>query len=151
MTILLRAKPNLAGSDHSDAASRRTSQRHRSLVTGLSGSVVHRPPELEWVEPILEATTTLQVATASSISGRRRPKPVAESFHRIRPRLPGPFPAGHRRRASSGHRIPQPYDELVQYSTSSTSTGPRNRRVVRGPGPAGAQLSAERSAGAHPY
>jgi len=64
------------------------------------------PAELEWVEPILEATTTLQVATGIVNIWSAAAKPVAESFHRIDRAYPGRLPAGDRRRASRGdHRI----------------------------------------------
>jgi alkanesulfonate monooxygenase SsuD/methylene tetrahydromethanopterin reductase-like flavin-dependent oxidoreductase (luciferase family) len=52
------------------------------------------PAELDWMEPILENTTTLQLATGvvniwSAEAGR-----VAESFHRIEKAHPGRFLLG---------------------------------------------------------
>ncbi|EUA52680.1 hypothetical protein I552_8788 [Mycobacterium xenopi 3993] len=41
------------------------------------------PAELEWVEPILEQTTTLQVATGIVNIWTASADAVAESFHRI--------------------------------------------------------------------
>src|SRR6202023_4445291 len=41
------------------------------------------PAELEWVEPILDATTTLQVATGIVNIWSAAAKPVAESCYRI--------------------------------------------------------------------
>src|ERR1700724_786018 len=52
------------------------------------------PAELAWVEPILEATTTLQVATGIVNIWSDAAKPVAESFHRIDKAYPGRFLLG---------------------------------------------------------
>src|SRR5271170_4385870 len=72
------------------------------------------PAELEWVEPILKATTTLQVATGIVNIWTADAKPVAESFHRIDKAYPGRFllgiGVGHRE-AVSEYRSPQ--DALV--------------------------------------
>ena len=74
------------------------------------------PAELAWVEPILEATTTLQVATGIVNIWTAAAKPVAESFHRIDKAYPGRFLLG----IGVGHREPtseyrKPYDALVEY------------------------------------
>src|ERR1700758_2638149 len=111
------------------------------------------PAELEWVEPILAATTTLQVATGivNILSGAA--KPVAESFHRIDKAYPGRFLLG----IGVGHpeaitEYRKPYDALVEYLDQLDDYGvPANRRVVAALGPRVLQLSARRSAGAHPY
>lgn len=47
------------------------------------------PAELDWVEPILEKTTTLKVATGIVNIWTAAPAPVAESFHRIEAVYPG--------------------------------------------------------------
>src|SRR5258708_34628893 len=60
------------------------------------------PAELDWVEPILEATTTLQVATGIVNIWSAAAKPVAESFHRIGRAYPGRIQLGTRVR----HRAP---------------------------------------------
>jgi probable F420-dependent oxidoreductase len=111
------------------------------------------PAELAWVEPILEATTTLQVATGIVNIWTAAAKPVAESFHRIDKAYPGRFllgiGVGHRE-AISEYR--KPYDALVEYLDQLDEYGvPTNRRVVAALGPRVLKLSAERSAGAHPY
>ncbi|MFZ0905242.1 MAG: TIGR03620 family F420-dependent LLM class oxidoreductase, partial [Mycobacterium sp.] len=111
------------------------------------------PAELEWVEPILEATTTLQVATGIVNIWSAAAKPVAESFHRIDRAYPGRFLLG----IGVGHpeaitEYRKPYDALVQYLDQLDEYGvPANRRVVAALGPRVLKLSAERSAGAHPY
>jgi len=111
------------------------------------------PAELAWVEPILEATTTLQVATGIVNIWTAAAEPVAESFHRIDQAYPGRFllgiGVGHRE-AISEYR--KPYDALVEYLDQLDEYGvPANRRVVAALGPRVLKLSAERSAGAHPY
>src|ERR1700761_6921381 len=111
------------------------------------------PAELEWVEPILEATTTLQVATGIVNIWSAPAKPVAESFHRIDQAYPGRFllgiGVGHPE-AISEYR--KPYDALVDYLNELDEYGvPANRRVVAALGPRVLKLSAQRSAGAHPY
>ena len=111
------------------------------------------PAELAWVEPILEATTTLQVATGIVNIWTADAKPVAESFHRIDKAYPGRFllgiGVGHRE-AISEYR--KPYDALVEYLNQLDDYGvPADRRVVAALGPRVLELSAQRSAGAHPY
>jgi probable F420-dependent oxidoreductase len=111
------------------------------------------PAELSWVEPILEATTTLQVATGIVNIWTAAAGPVAESFHRIDQAYPGRFllgiGVGHREVVSDYRK---PYDALVGYLDQLDEYGvPANRRVVAALGPRVLKLSAERSAGAHPY
>src|ERR1700736_1139153 len=111
------------------------------------------PAELEWVEPILDATTTLQVATGIVNIWSAAAKPVAESFHRIDRAYPGRFLLG----IGVGHpeavtEYRKPYDALVEYLDQLDEYGvPANRRVVAALGPRVLKLSADRSAGAHPY
>ncbi|WP_205876508.1 LLM class F420-dependent oxidoreductase [Mycobacterium camsae] len=111
------------------------------------------PAELDWVEPILEATTTLQVATGIVNIWTAPAKPVAESFHRIDKAYPGRFLLG----IGVGHRevvdeYRKPIDALTDYLDRLDDYGvPANRRVVAALGPRVLQLSAQRSAGAHPY
>ena len=111
------------------------------------------PAELAWVEPILEATTTLQVATGIVNIWSAPAQPVADSFHRIDRAYPGRFllgiGVGHPEAVSEYRK---PYDALVQYLDQLDEYGvPANRRVVAALGPQVLKLSARRSAGAHPY
>ena len=74
------------------------------------------PAELAWVEPILEATTTLQVATGIVNIWTDAADAVAKSFHRIDKAYPGRFLLG----IGVGHReaiaeYRKPYDALVEY------------------------------------
>jgi probable F420-dependent oxidoreductase len=111
------------------------------------------PAELDWVEPILEQTTTLQLATGIVNIWTADAGPVSESFHRIDKAYPGRFLLG----VGVGHReahteYRKPLDALTEYLDKLDEYGvPRNRRVVAALGPKVLKLSADRSAGAHPY
>jgi probable F420-dependent oxidoreductase len=111
------------------------------------------PAELSFVEPLLEATTSLKVATGIVNIWTAAAKPVSESFHRIDTAYPGRFVLG----IGVGHRevlteYRKPYDALVSYLDELDEYGvPANRRVVAALGPRVLKLSAQRSAGAHPY
>ncbi|GFG68296.1 LLM class F420-dependent oxidoreductase [Mycolicibacter senuensis] len=109
--------------------------------------------ELSFVEPLLAATTTLQVATGI-VNVWSAPAPqVAESFHRIEAAHPGRFLLG----VGVGHReataeYSSPYQALVDYLDTLDAAGvPTSRRVLAALGPKVLRLAAERSAGAHPY
>jgi probable F420-dependent oxidoreductase len=111
------------------------------------------PAELDWVEPILENTTTLKVATGIVNIWTAAAGPVAESFHRIEAAYPGRFLLG----IGVGHpeatqEYQKPIDALRGYLDKLDEYGvPKNRRVVAALGPQVLKLSATRSAGAHPY
>jgi len=110
------------------------------------------PAELSFVEPLLESTTTLKVATGIVNIWTAAAKPVAESFHRINTAYPGRFVLG----VGVGHPEAQtqyrkPYDALVSYLDELDEYGvPASQRVLAALGPRVLRLSAERAAGAHP-
>jgi probable F420-dependent oxidoreductase len=111
------------------------------------------PAELEWVEPILEKTTTLQVATGIVNIWTAASGPVAESYHRIDDAYPGRFllgiGVGH---PEANQEFRKPIDALTDYLDKLDEYGvPRNRRVVAALGPKVLRLSADRAAGPHPY
>lgn len=111
------------------------------------------PAALSWVEPILQATTTLCVATGIVNIWSAPAQRVAESFHRIDAAYPGRFllgiGVGHAEMISEYRK---PYNALVEYLDRLDDYGvPANRRVVAALGPRVLGLSARRSAGAHPY
>lgn len=111
------------------------------------------PAALSWVEPILQATTTLCVATGIVNILSAPAQRVAESFHRIEAAYPGRFllgiGVGHAEMISEYRK---PYNALVEYLDRLDDYGvPANRRVVAALGPRVLGLSARRSAGAHPY
>jgi probable F420-dependent oxidoreductase len=111
------------------------------------------PAELDWVDPILEKTTKLQLATGIVNIWTADAGPVSESFHRIEAAYPGRFLLG----LGVGHReaigeYRKPLDALTDYLDKLDEYGvPKQRRVVAALGPKVLRLSAERSAGAHPY
>jgi probable F420-dependent oxidoreductase len=110
------------------------------------------PAELSFVEPLLESTTTLKVATGIVNIWTAAAKPVAESFHRINTAYPGRFVLG----VGVGHpeaeaQYRKPYDALVSYLDELDEYGvPADQRVLAALGPRVLKLSAERAAGAHP-
>lgn len=111
------------------------------------------PAELEWIDPILAATDTLQLATGIVNVWSAAAGPVAESYHRIEAAYPGRFLLG----IGVGHReaideYRKPLDALTDYLDKLDEYGvPQQRRVVAALGPKVLRLSATRSAGAHPY
>ena len=111
------------------------------------------PAELDWVEPILEQTTTLKVATGIVNIWTAPAGPVAESFHRIEAAYPGRFLLGIGVGHPEAHQeYRKPIDALTDYLDKLDEYGvPTDRRVVAALGPKVLTLSAERSAGAHPY
>jgi probable F420-dependent oxidoreductase len=109
--------------------------------------------DLSWADPILDATTTLQLATGIVNIWTADAGPVSESFHRIDKAYPGRFllgiGVGH---PEAGHEYKKPYDALTEYLDALDQHGvPKDRRVVAALGPQVLKLSARRSAGAHPY
>ncbi|WP_059016001.1 LLM class F420-dependent oxidoreductase [Mycobacterium sp. M26] len=110
------------------------------------------PAELDWVEPILAATTTLKVATGIVNIWSAPAHAVAASFHRIESAYPGRFllgiGVGHPE-ADQTYRAP--LDALNDYLDVLDAHGvPKQRRIVAALGPKVLELAAERSAGAHP-
>lgn len=109
--------------------------------------------DLGWVEPALEQTTTLQVATGIVNIWTARAEEVAKSYHRIEDAHPGRFLLG----IGAGHpehteHYQKPYDALVSYLDDlDNAMVPNSRRVLAALGPRVLRLAAERSAGAHPY
>jgi probable F420-dependent oxidoreductase len=109
--------------------------------------------DLAFVEPILEQTETLQVATGIVNVWTAPAEQVAESYHRIEGAYPGRFllgiGIGHPERTEEYRK---PYDVLVEYLDAlDTAKVPTSRRVVAALGPKVLKLAAKRSAGAHPY
>jgi probable F420-dependent oxidoreductase len=109
--------------------------------------------DLNYVEPILERTETLQVATGIVNVWTASAKQVAEAYHRVEDAYPGRFLLG----IGIGHpehtdEYRKPYDVLVEYlDVLDEECVPTSRRVVAALGPKVLKLSAQRSAGAHPY
>lgn len=109
--------------------------------------------DLNYVEPILKRTETLQVATGIVNVWTAPAEQVAEAYHRVEDAYPGRFLLG----IGIGHPehtedYRKPYDVLVEYlDVLDAAKVPTSRRVVAALGPKVLKLSAQRSAGAHPY
>lgn len=109
--------------------------------------------DLSFVEPLLEATETLQVATGIVNVWTAKAAEVAEAYHRVEEAYPGRFLLG----VGIGHpehteEYRKPYDVLVEYLDAlDAAKVPTSRRVIAALGPQVLKLSARRSAGAHPY
>jgi probable F420-dependent oxidoreductase len=109
--------------------------------------------DLKWVEPALAQTSSLQLATGIINIWSSPAAEVAESYHRIENDYPGRFLLG----IGVGHPehtgdYSKPYGALVEYlDVLDGASVPTSRRVLAALGPKVLQLSAERSAGAHPY
>ncbi len=110
------------------------------------------PAELDWVDPVLEATRTLKLATGIVNIWTAKPEAVAASFHRIENAHPGRFLLG----LGVGHpeadaAFTKPITALNAYLDVLDQHGvPRQNRVLAALGPQVLKLSARRSAGAHP-
>lgn len=110
--------------------------------------------DLRLAEQLLDATTTLTVATGIVNIWKDAAEPVAASYHRIEARHPGRFllgiGVGHPE--AIGARYAKPYEALVGYLDElDAAQVPIGRRVLAALGPKMLKLSAERAAGAHPY
>jgi probable F420-dependent oxidoreductase len=108
---------------------------------------------LEWVEPALAETSSLQLASGIVNIWASPAAEVAASYHRIEEAYPGRFLLG----VGVGHpehtdEYKKPYDALVEYLDElDAASVPTSRRVLAALGPKVLALSAERAAGAHPY
>ncbi|MDQ2636547.1 MAG: LLM class F420-dependent oxidoreductase [Actinomycetota bacterium] len=109
--------------------------------------------DLDYVEPILERTENLTVATGIINVWTAPAEQVAEAYHRVEDAYPGRFLLG----IGVGHpehteEYRKPYDVLVEYLDAlDAAKVPTSRRVIAALGPRVLKLSAQRSAGAHPY
>ncbi len=110
--------------------------------------------DLELADRLLDATTTLVVATGIVNIWKDDPQAAATAFHQIESRHPGRFllgiGAGHREQTDS--RFTKPYDALVRYLDELDNAHvPAQRRLLAALGPKVLRLAADRTAGAHPY
>jgi probable F420-dependent oxidoreductase len=111
------------------------------------------PGDLEQVEQLIDATTTLTLATGIVNMWQDDARTVAASFKRIEARHPGRFllgvGAGHR---EATQRYAKPYETLASYVDTLLGDGvPTDSLVLAALGPKVLRLAAERTAGAHPY
>ncbi|PRZ29507.1 putative F420-dependent oxidoreductase [Antricoccus suffuscus] len=110
--------------------------------------------DLKVVDELLEATTTLKVATGIVNIWNDPADEVAAAYTRVQSRHPGRFllgiGAGHRE--AVGAAYVKPYQAVVDYLDALDAAGvPKDARVIAALGPKMVRLSGERSAGAHPY
>ncbi len=109
--------------------------------------------DLAWVEPAAARTSSLQLATGIVNIWSATAAAVAQSYHRVEANYPGRFLLG----IGVGHpehsdNYRKPYDALVGYLDElDAASVPTSRRVLAALGPRVLKLSAQRSAGAHPY
>jgi probable F420-dependent oxidoreductase len=109
--------------------------------------------DLALVAQLLDATTTLTLATGIVNIWQDDAHQVAASFQRIEDRQPGRFLLG----VGAGHReatqqYEKPYQKLVDYVDTLLTDGvPKDSLVLAALGPKVLRLAAERTAGAHPY
>ena len=109
--------------------------------------------DLVQAEELLDATTTLTLATSIVNMWRDQPEDVAGSFARVDQRHPGRFllgiGAGHREAAAQYAR---PYETLARYVDVLQAGGvPRDSVVLAALGPRVLGLARDRAAGAIPY
>ena len=110
--------------------------------------------DLRLAEDLLDATTTLVVATGIVNIWKDDAKPIAAAWHRIEKRHPGRFVlgvgVGHPE--AVGQRYTTPYEALQRYLDDLDDAAvPSSQRVLAALGPRVLRLSAQRSADAHPY
>lgn len=109
--------------------------------------------DLTIVDELLEATENLVIATGIVNIWKDDAKTVAASHRRITGAYPGRFLLG----IGVGHPeattdYSHPYRNLVEYLDVLDAEGvPQDERVLAALGPKVLRLSADRSAGAHPY
>jgi probable F420-dependent oxidoreductase len=109
--------------------------------------------DLRQVERLLDATTTLTLATSIVNMWQSDAREVAASFARIEGRHPGRFLLG----VGTGHReaterYARPYETITSYVDALLGDGvPQASLVLAALGPKMLRLAAERTAGAHPY
>ncbi|NDL57172.1 LLM class F420-dependent oxidoreductase [Phytoactinopolyspora mesophila] len=111
------------------------------------------PGDLRLAEELLDATSSVAVATGIVNVWAVDARTVAESYHRIAARHPGRFllgvGIGHPEATSSYQR---PFDTVVAYLDQLDQDGvPAADRALAALGPNMLRLAAERSAGTHPY
>jgi probable F420-dependent oxidoreductase len=109
--------------------------------------------DLALAERILDATSTITVATAIVNMWTNDPSDVARSYRRIASRHGGRFLLG----VGIGHPesvaiYRQPYATMVDYLDQLDAGGvPPDRRILAALGPRALRLAADRTLGTHPY
>jgi probable F420-dependent oxidoreductase len=111
------------------------------------------PADLELAESMLAATERIAVATGIVNMWTTSAEAVAESYHRIEARYPGRFLLGvgiGHPEATTGYR--SPFATIIEYlDRLDAAEVPIMGRALAALGPKVLRVSAERTAGAHPY
>ena len=111
------------------------------------------PADLSHVAAILDATSTIKVATGIVNVWTADAAEVARSYHRIEAAHPGRFMLGigvGHPEAHAAYR--SPYQTLAGYLDVLDAEGvPEGRRILAALGPRVLKLAGARTAGAHPY
>lgn len=112
------------------------------------------PADLRAVEEVLEATERIMVATGIVNIWTATATDIADTYHRFEEKYPGRFVLG----IGVGHPeqpgldYSKPYSALTRYlDVLDEREVPSSRRILAALGPKVLELSAARSAGAHPY
>ncbi|MFB9179155.1 LLM class F420-dependent oxidoreductase [Dactylosporangium sucinum] len=112
-------------------------------------------PGVEHAVPVIEATTSMVIATGILNIWQHQPSAVGDAFADVERDHPGRFVLGlgvsHALLVSQYHR---PYSAMVDFLDLldlAPDPVPRERRVLAALGPRMLHLAAQRSAGAHPY
>jgi len=109
--------------------------------------------DLAQAEALLDATTTLTLATSIVNMWKDQAKLVARSYARVQQRHPGRFLLG----VGAGHReatqqYARPYETLARYVDELVAGGvPRDGLVLAALGPRVLRLAGDQTAGAIPY
>lgn len=111
------------------------------------------PGDLAAIEDLLDATTRLSVATGIVNMWRDPAAIVAASYHRIQDRHPDRFLLGvgisH---PESIADYQSPYQTMVRYLDDLAAAGvPKEHMILAALGPRALRLSADLTAGSHPY
>lgn len=111
------------------------------------------PGDLALAESLLDATDHLVIATGIVNMWAAPADEVAASYHRLEAKHPGRFLLGigvSHPEANSDYR--KPYATIVEYLDALDAADvPADRRILAALGPKVLGLSAQRTAGAHPY
>lgn len=135
--------------DRATAELAREAERLGYSAVWVGGS----PAELTAIEPLLDVTENLVVATGIINMWQTPPDEAAMWFHRLEELHPGRFLLGlgiGHREATAEYR--SPYETMVSYLDRLDADGvPVDQRVLAALGPRVLRLAAERAVGAHPY
>ena len=138
---------------HSSILTPERARAFESLGYGTVWQGGSPPADLAHAEAMLDATTTLKVATGIVNVWTADAAAVARSYHRIEAKHPGRFLLGIGVGHPEAHaEYRSPYQTLVDYLDVLDAEGvPEDRRVLAALGPRVLKLAAARTAGAHPY